>query len=92
MLAASVKPCMEIVVDLMLEHAFRPSAIDFHTVVISPNAGAISTSSEFLFILSFRDSKSYSLVNIFNPFINLFRLATKSRYVLCLQLLHALCN
>ena len=55
MIAASVKPCIVIGLDTPFKHAPLPGAFDlyFTFLVILPDAGAISTSAEFLFLTKF---------------------------------------
>ena len=51
-MAVSMKPCIVVVLDTLFKHTPWPFFFAWptlHAVVISPNAGAISTSAEFLF-------------------------------------------
>ena len=52
MIAASVKPCIVNVLHIPFQNTPEPGALDlyFTFLVILPDAGAISTSAEFLFV------------------------------------------
>ena len=68
MIAASVKPCIVNVLHIPFQNTPEPGALDlyFTVLVYLPNAGAISTSAEFLFH-SKNGVNGYTIFLIFDP-------------------------
>ena len=63
MIAASVKPCIVKVLHIPFQNTPEPGALDlyFTFLVILPDAGAISTSAEFLFMLEIGTTKTFEI-------------------------------
>ena len=63
----NVKPCIVIVLEILFKRTNQTGALDlyFKFLVILPDAGAISTSAEFLLILSTNSNGQFVQPSLF---------------------------